>query len=397
MFLLLFFLRQGVASSNQDECLMGTHVCSEFSTCQDTVDSFLCICISGYEAKNLTKDNSTDGRVVCTDVDECMTHSHRCDVGANCTNTIGGYLCSCNDGYSWNGSACANIDECESDPCHSNATCMDTNGSFACACDLGFKGDGRDCKVDTRFRSIEPTWCSTLGEEPLSLSLINPPPAQTKLILDFRDGSTSVLEPSSLSDQILYMGSCPLRTSSGPAIVSLQILESREEVLNFSFAYRPAQVTVFPDMIPLTGSNTTLSMHGPPPGFAQSCVLTIGGKEAFVSAPTTSESLLAQGPGWVTVSIEVPSAQAPGPAAIAVSCLGFLGVYVEYVAPQEVTEVLYEVGRGCPALRSCSLLVSLAHPPASVRTANDLVVSVSGTPVLPRPGSSDAAVWIQVS
>ena len=37
------------------------------------------------------------------------------------------------------------IDDCASNPCHGNATCNNTIGSFICTCDDGFSGDGFNC------------------------------------------------------------------------------------------------------------------------------------------------------------------------------------------------------------------------------------------------------------
>ena len=41
----------------------------------------------------------------------------------------------------------ADINECYSmDPCNDNATCTDTLGSFICTCNNGFTGDGLTCQ-----------------------------------------------------------------------------------------------------------------------------------------------------------------------------------------------------------------------------------------------------------
>ena len=43
---------------------------------------------------------------------------------------------------------CSDIDECFNDTlnnCHDNATCTDTVGSFECSCEEGFTGDGVNC------------------------------------------------------------------------------------------------------------------------------------------------------------------------------------------------------------------------------------------------------------
>ena len=43
----------------------------------------------------------------------------------------------------------ADIDECETgnDNCHENAQCTDTVGSFICSCNPGYTGDGTECSV----------------------------------------------------------------------------------------------------------------------------------------------------------------------------------------------------------------------------------------------------------
>ena len=41
----------------------------------------------------------------------------------------------------------ADIDECENgeDNCHENAQCTNTKGSFICSCNPGYTGDGVNC------------------------------------------------------------------------------------------------------------------------------------------------------------------------------------------------------------------------------------------------------------
>lgn len=43
------------------------------------------------------------------DINECEMGSHRCNVNAKCQNTVGGYNCSCNVGYTGNGFHCNGI------------------------------------------------------------------------------------------------------------------------------------------------------------------------------------------------------------------------------------------------------------------------------------------------
>ena len=56
----------------------------------------------------------------------------------------------------------ADINECDSmRPCHINATCTDTLGSFICTCNNGFTGDGMICQSIIfyfQYRSFQAIW-----------------------------------------------------------------------------------------------------------------------------------------------------------------------------------------------------------------------------------------------
>ena len=41
-----------------------------------------------------------------SDIDECATGDHTCDVNADCSNTNGSFTCSCISGYSGDGMTC---------------------------------------------------------------------------------------------------------------------------------------------------------------------------------------------------------------------------------------------------------------------------------------------------
>ena len=43
---------------------------------------------------------------IVTDLDECNTHTHNCDVNAACANTVGSYSCACKVGYTGDGKNC---------------------------------------------------------------------------------------------------------------------------------------------------------------------------------------------------------------------------------------------------------------------------------------------------
>lgn len=39
------------------------------------------------------------------------------------------------------------VNECAMDPCHPNATCTNTEGGFNCTCNANFEGDGSTCTM----------------------------------------------------------------------------------------------------------------------------------------------------------------------------------------------------------------------------------------------------------
>ena len=150
--------------------------------CNNTIGSFVCDCLDGYRldedmasCKGIELFYDKNIRYLPTyffhdfkDIDECLESLDNCDnSSAICTNTIGGFNCSCTNGFTGDGINCSSmtlyysfmigdhkysfnmvdIDECELgiDDCHPNATCVDTVGSFECNCDPGFTGSGVEC------------------------------------------------------------------------------------------------------------------------------------------------------------------------------------------------------------------------------------------------------------
>jgi hypothetical protein len=77
-------------------------------------------------------------------VDECATGTHTCSSFASCTDSLGSFQCLCNVGYTGSGTACTDVDECtsrtpglQSTCTHVNTVCRNTPGSFVCQCVIG--------------------------------------------------------------------------------------------------------------------------------------------------------------------------------------------------------------------------------------------------------------------
>ncbi|CAK8671672.1 unnamed protein product [Clavelina lepadiformis] len=120
-----------------DECLSGLHNCDDNAKCTNTIGTFQCSCNNGFTG---------NGRI-CSNVNECEMDVHNCHQAAICTDAEGSFSCQCLDGFIGNGRDCNDVNECNTKlhDCDENATCINTIGSFKCSCNNGFTGDGRIC------------------------------------------------------------------------------------------------------------------------------------------------------------------------------------------------------------------------------------------------------------
>ena len=136
----------------------GTDTCHEYGVCKNTLGSYACSCMDGYDG---------DGRT-CKYSDACS--SKPCNnLNEICRSQGLSYECICHPGYQRDPAGCVNIDECrvgESSGFNdcvefrrvlkfilcfdwlmtylktSLSECTDTPGSYECNCRDGFEGNG---------------------------------------------------------------------------------------------------------------------------------------------------------------------------------------------------------------------------------------------------------------
>nr|XP_045362725.1 sushi domain-containing protein 1 isoform X13 [Camelus bactrianus] len=84
---------------DKNECQMGaTVVCGNHTSCHNTLGGFYCSCLEGYRATNNNKTFIPNDGTFCTDIDECEV-SDLCRHGGRCVNTHGSFECYCMEGY----------------------------------------------------------------------------------------------------------------------------------------------------------------------------------------------------------------------------------------------------------------------------------------------------------
>jgi cysteine-rich repeat protein len=127
----------GSSCTDIDECATDNGGCAQ--TCTNTIGGFACSCGAGYVL-------DANGRT-CEYLNECATNNGGC--AQFCTNTFASFECSCAAGYvlASDGLGCDDIDECATNNGGCTQVCTNAPGSFACSCLPGyaFESDGTTC------------------------------------------------------------------------------------------------------------------------------------------------------------------------------------------------------------------------------------------------------------
>ncbi|XP_030052977.1 adhesion G protein-coupled receptor E1 isoform X2 [Microcaecilia unicolor] len=120
----------GPGRTDINECIPPTLVdCGLNAECKNTIGSYHCICLQGYQTTSGEKEFQNKTETTCEDVNEC-NFSDACPKNSRCTNTIGSYYCQCKDGYrSTSGSHFTKgAARCEKD----GSKCQSNNGTKEC-------------------------------------------------------------------------------------------------------------------------------------------------------------------------------------------------------------------------------------------------------------------------
>ena len=131
-----------------DECSAGKHDCHKNAICMNTRKSFRCRCKKGFYG---------NGKI-CIDENECEYENGGCT--HFCTNSPGGYTCTCMRGFQPDTEDihnCRDVNECLASRGNCSHQCINTMGSYSCQCNAGYSlsQDGTTCNIgkqDTRSR-----------------------------------------------------------------------------------------------------------------------------------------------------------------------------------------------------------------------------------------------------
>ena len=143
------WIGNGYNCTDINECESNSNFCCENEDCVNTEGNYTCTCKHGWrESGNAT--SAAQRRCIlnispkCADIDECLEARHNCSTyesqaNAICTNTIGGFKCSCNQGWEGDGYFCNDVNECvNGSVCGANQNCRNTPGNYSCSCKNGW-------------------------------------------------------------------------------------------------------------------------------------------------------------------------------------------------------------------------------------------------------------------
>uniref|UniRef100_A0A8W8NC50 Fibrillin-1 n=1 Tax=Magallana gigas TaxID=29159 RepID=A0A8W8NC50_MAGGI len=128
-----------------NECENNQDICGNEKVCQNLEGSYTCNCKEGFQ-----KNGDS-----CDDIDECSDITlNTCSVDTNCQNLYGNYTCNCKPGFQKYDSGCEDIDECQRGIADCQQICINTIGGFNCGCEFGYTLDDVDRKTCGIVRDV---------------------------------------------------------------------------------------------------------------------------------------------------------------------------------------------------------------------------------------------------
>nr|XP_033780194.1 CD97 antigen isoform X6 [Geotrypetes seraphini] len=109
--------------------------CGQFAECKNTIGSYYCTCLKGYQSKSGEKWFQSKTKNTCEDVDECNI-LNACPDKSLCKNSVGSYQCECKNGYLSTSGKKTFTNGTEH--CMARNKCTKINGTYICACDKGY-------------------------------------------------------------------------------------------------------------------------------------------------------------------------------------------------------------------------------------------------------------------
>ena len=90
---------KSMSCENIDECKFNPCAMGEHSICTDTIGGYECSCKEGYELQTKAgKPDKGGGNCKLIQVNECTAGLHNCDENAICIDTEDSFKCECPEG-----------------------------------------------------------------------------------------------------------------------------------------------------------------------------------------------------------------------------------------------------------------------------------------------------------